>query len=126
MKVLWWILNIIPIPFLHCYYLYELHLNRGNDELFRDAYFFFVLFVGILSMKVKLPWIFGIAILSTLISFILAALFVPNDADWFKPFDRNIGVVIDAAIFYIGQLMVRTFIKAIIGLTKFIRRLADV
>jgi hypothetical protein len=114
LNFLWIIFAIIPIPFLFPWYEYEQKVIRHKDAHYLGiSFLLYIVITGLLSVKIKLRYVFLLAILSTIISLFLGSNYIPDDGGWFKPVGRNGAVIFIAIVALIGQLIVRIIGRSI-------------
>ena len=112
-KILWLITSLIPAPFLFHFYEYGQYVKREEASYLLAACLIFIMITGILSSSVKLRYVFLINAITAVVSLVLAMSFITDDGGWFKPFGRNIVILLTTLPFFIGQLLVRVITKAI-------------
>ena len=112
-KILWLITSLIPAPFLFHFYEYGQYVKREEASYLLVACIVFIMITGILSSSVKVRYVFLINIITAALSLVLAMNFITDDGGWFKPFGRNIVILLTTLPFFIGQLLVRVITKAI-------------
>ena len=105
------VLSILPIPFLFHYYEYNSHLVKKEAVLLLPAFLMFIIVVGITARNLKLAMFFAVNIFMILISLILGHLFIVDDGSWFKPFGRDVSVIVISVIYIFGQLIIRGISK---------------
>ena len=113
MRVIQITLALLPIPFLFHFYEYNSHLEKQEAILLFPTFLLFIIIVGIQLRKVKLPILFGMNIIMTVISLILGYFFIVDDGSWFKPFGRDIAIILTSVIYILGQLIIRWIGKAV-------------
>lgn len=111
LNVLWLFTSLIPAPFLFHFYEYGQYVKREEASYLLLACIVFVVIVGILSARIKLRYVFLINIVTAAVSLVLAMNFIVDDGGWFKPFGRDIVIMLTAIPFFIGQLLVRMIAK---------------
>jgi peptidoglycan/LPS O-acetylase OafA/YrhL len=113
MKVIQFILALLPIPFLFHFYEYNSHLERQEATLLFPLFLLFIIIVGIQLRKVRLSLFLGINIIMTVISLILGYFFIVDNGSWFKPFGRDVAIIFISVIYILGQLIIRWISKAL-------------
>ncbi len=107
MKVIRIIFSLLPIPFLFHYYEYNRHLAKQEAVLLFPGFLLFMIVVGILMRKNKLPLLLTIGMLMTIISLLFGNLFIVDDGSWFKPFGRDVAIIFISIVYILGQSIVR-------------------
>lgn len=105
---------LIPAPFLFHFYEYGQYIKREEASYLLLACIVFIVITGMLSGAIKLRYVFLINIVTAVISLVLAMNFITDDGGWFKPFGRDIVILLTAIPFFIGQLLVRMIAKPIL------------
>ncbi|MBM7649233.1 hypothetical protein JOC78_002186 [Bacillus ectoiniformans] len=114
LKSIWFILSLIPVPFLFLYIEYQIKATENNDSLLLlEGLIISVIAVGALAVKSRIRAVIGLNIVSTLCSLLLAGLFLPDNW-WFAPFGRNFAVIFVSFCYIMGQLVVRGAAKALL------------
>ncbi len=109
MKILWLTISLIPAAFLFNYYEYGQHIKREEASFLLAGSLLIVIVAGFLSGSVQLRYVFFVNIITGLMSVFLASYFIYDDGGWFKPFGRDVAIILVALVFLIGQLLVRLF-----------------
>lgn len=96
-------------------YIETSQLEYGSEYALLVTFLFIVL-AGILSVKIKLKFIFLINIASALLSMFLGGMFItsPNES-WFNPFGMNFAIALMGSMILTGTLIVRTIYKQYIS-----------
>lgn len=95
------------------FHFYETEqFSRGEDApslLLSLFLLLFVLFVGVVSIKVKLRSMILVYIVTIFISVLLGAIFItiPNES-WFNPFGRGLTIMFTGIALFVGQFIVRS------------------
>jgi hypothetical protein len=111
-RYIWLIVSLIPMPFLFHYYEISRFLNRATF-LFTET-LFFVVFTGLLSIKIKLHFIILVNIIIILVSVVLGTEFkIPPNDSWFNPFGMNFAIIFAGIVILIGVLIIRFVSKSI-------------
>ena len=113
MKYVYYAISLIPVAFLFHFYEYGQHLKREPATLLGVGFILYIGITGILAVNHKKRYVLLIQIISCGISLVLAHFLIEDDGGWFKPFGRDVAVVFIAMIAVIGQLLLRSFLKAI-------------
>ncbi|WP_176400107.1 hypothetical protein [Ureibacillus sinduriensis] len=113
MKAIHLVLSLLPIPFLFHLYEFNSHLARQEPFLLAPAFIFVMIVVGLQMRKVKLSLFFPASILMTFFSLALGHFFIEDDGSWFKPFGRNVAIILIAIVYIFGQLFLRGISKMI-------------
>ncbi|WP_050613351.1 hypothetical protein [Bacillus testis] len=111
MKKIWILFSLIPVPFLFHLYEYSQNLKGEKPTFLLVSFILLMLIVGFLSRNVKFIFVILMNLITIAISFLLSALFIPNDLTWFKPLDRNFAILFIGIIYLIGQLISRSISK---------------
>ncbi|ARK24784.1 hypothetical protein SporoP37_08980 [Sporosarcina sp. P37] len=114
LKKAWLILTLMPAPFLFHFYEYGQYVKREEASYLLLASVLFVIVTGGLSGLIKLRFIFLANLLTAVISLLLAKNFIFDDGGWFKPFGRDIVILLTAFVLFIGQLLIRAVAKLLI------------
>lgn len=112
-KTLWFITSLVPAPFLFHFYEYGQYVKREEASYLLLACIVFISITGILSSTVKIRYVFLINIITAALSLVLAMNLITEDGGWFKPFGRDIVILLTAIPFFLGQLLVRMIAKPI-------------
>ncbi|WP_413375313.1 hypothetical protein [Alkalihalobacillus sp. 1P02AB] len=112
------ILCLTPAAFLFHFYEYHQHIHGENAPFLLLATLLFIVVTGVLSIKMKLRYMFIITIGSVGFSLILGNLFIPNDTNWFKPFERDIVILLTGLFIFICQLVIHLILVGTKKLTK--------
>ena len=107
MKILWLIFTLIPAPFLFHFYEYGQHIKREEPSFLFLGTVFYIVITGALARQIKIRYIVLVNVITGAASLILAMYFISNDGGWFKPFGRDVVIVLTAIVFFIGQLFIR-------------------
>lgn len=107
MKLLWLIFSLIPAPFLFHFYEYGQHIKREEPAFLFLGSLLYVVITGTLARQLKIRYILLVHVITGTASFVLAMYFIPSDGGWFKPFGRDVVIVITTIVFFIGQLFIR-------------------
>ncbi|MGA4466834.1 hypothetical protein ACPA2L_30170 [Bacillus bombysepticus] len=114
MRILWFVVALIPIPFLFHFYEYGQRVIKGEEAPFLGiGLILFIIINGFSSKEIKIRYIFLVNIFTGVISLLLASKFIPDDGSWFTPVGRNGAVIFISIIYIIGQLLIRTISKYI-------------
>lgn len=111
MRMLWLIASLMPIPFLFHFYEYGQYIKGKEAPLLLFGFVLFLILIGILSKNVKISFILLVNLITTIVSVILAMVFIPDDSYWFTVTGRNGAVIFISVIYVIGQLIVRMISK---------------
>ncbi|MDR4984721.1 hypothetical protein RGU74_13710 [Bacillus cereus] len=112
MRILWFIVALIPIPFLfHLYEYGQVVIQHKEAPFLGTGLILFIIINGFLSKEIKIRYIFLVNIITGVLSLLLASNFIPDDGSWFKPVGRNGAVIFISIIYIIGQLLIRTISK---------------
>ena len=107
MKYVWFVISIIPMPF----FLNYIDIAKPHSYLTIIALFFYLLTTGYLSRKVNPILIFITTMISTVISLIVAPIYlVPPNESWFNPFTMNVSIIILGFFLFIAQLIMRAIV----------------
>lgn len=101
------ILSILPLPFLLHFYDYQCHLNGTYPILLYPSLFLCMIVVGMQFKNTNVFPIFLLGIVMTIFSSVLGSFFIPDDGAWFKPFGRDVAIIITAITYLFGQFVVR-------------------
>ncbi|MFB6468571.1 hypothetical protein ACE38V_17515 [Cytobacillus sp. Hz8] len=112
MKYIYYVLSLIPVAFLFHFYEYGQQLKGEEARYLFPTWLIYILIIGLLSVYIKKRNILLFQIISCVISVLLAKLWIADDGGWFTPFGRDVAVVWIAGITCIGQLIIRTCLKA--------------
>ncbi|PIC95833.1 hypothetical protein CSV69_09945 [Sporosarcina sp. P26b] len=112
-KILWFVTSLIPAPFFFHFYEYGQYVKREEATYLLLACIVFIIIIGILSSTVKIRYVLLINVITAVISLVLAMNFITEDGGWFKPFGRDIVILLTAIPFFIGQVLVRMIAKPI-------------
>lgn len=112
MKVLRYILMLLPVPFLFHFYEYNQHLAKKEPVLLFPFFLFLIMIVGYQLRKVRFTLFIVINLTVTIFSLVLGFILLKDDGTWFKPFGRDIAIVFTSLIYMIGLLFVRWMSKA--------------
>ncbi|WP_423190126.1 hypothetical protein ACO1PF_04400 [Alkalibacterium sp. f15] len=75
----------------------------------------FMFFAGLLSAKIKIKHILRATLISTLISAVLAQLFItPPNSSWFNPVGMTGAIIFTGIVIFIGMLIIRAVFKGYI------------
>lgn len=110
MKLLWFVLSLMPAAFFFHYYEYGQHVRGEEAPFLLIGCIVFVIVTGFLAGQVQIKSVLLANILAGFLSVVLAMLFIPEDG-WFKPVGRNGAVLFVGCVFLIGQLIVRAISK---------------
>lgn len=113
MKAIQIMFSLLPIPFLFHFYEYNRHLVKQEAVLLFPAFLLFIVIVGILLRKIKLPVFLGMNLLMTIVSLILGYFFIVDEESWFKPFGRDIAIISTSVVYILGLLIVKWICKNI-------------
>lgn len=113
MKILWLIFSLLPASFLFHFYEYGQHIQGEDAPFLFIGSALFVVVTGILSSYIKIAYVILINISAGLFSLLLAMYSIPDDG-WFKPVGRDAAVIITAIVFFLGQLLIRSFSKPVL------------
>lgn len=113
MKYLWLILSLLPAAFFFHLYEFGQHVKGEDTPFLLIGCVLFVLAVGILSSYIKIVYMILVNIIAGFFSVFLAMYLIPDDG-WFKPVGRDVAIIITAIVFFLGQLLVRSFSKPIL------------
>ncbi|TCL53294.1 hypothetical protein EDD69_101302 [Thermolongibacillus altinsuensis] len=111
MKVAWFFLSFVPVPFLFHFYEYGQHSQRKEAPFLMIGFLLAIILAGVAATQVKIILVFLINLITMIFSLFLAASFIPNDPYWFTVVGRNGAVVFIAIIYLIGQLLVRWIVR---------------
>lgn len=101
------------MPFLFHYYEIAHFPNRATF-LFAGT-LLFVIFAGLLTIKMKLQFIILVNIITILVSVGLGAAFIiPPNGAWFSPFGMSVAIILTGVVISIGVLLVRFVSKTIL------------
>lgn len=101
------------MPFLFHYYEISQFPNRANF-LFAGT-LLFTIFVGLLSIKIKLHFIILVNIITILVSVVLGTAFItPPNGSWFNPFGMNFAIIFTGIAILIVVLIIRFVSKAVL------------
>ncbi|MDF2557873.1 MAG: hypothetical protein K0R71_1701 [Bacillales bacterium] len=119
LKYIYYVLSMIPAGFLFHYYEYGQRL-KGEEAIYLfQAWLVYILVIGLMSTYIKKSNVILLyQILSCILSVLLARFWLADDSAWFAPFRRDVVVILTSGITYVGQLIIRFFIKAFIGNVK--------
>ena len=112
MKYVYYAMSLIPVAFLFHFYEYGQHLKREPATFLGVGFILYIGITGILAVKHKKRNVLLMQIISCGISLVLAHFLIEDNGAWFKPFGRDVAVVFIAMITVIGQLLLRSFLKA--------------
>lgn len=101
----------IPASFLFHFYEYGQHLKREDPSYLLLGTILFVIITGILSTQLKKRTVLIANIITGFISIILAQYFIVDDGSWFKPFSRDIVIILTSIALFIGQFTIRQTIR---------------
>ncbi|WP_199427146.1 hypothetical protein [Thermaerobacillus caldiproteolyticus] len=107
MKLFWFVLSLIPIPFLFHFYEYGQHIKGNEAPFLMFGFILSMIIVGVLSKNIRVTFILLMNLVTTIVSVILTSKFIPNDGYWFTVVGRDGAVIFIAIIYLIGQLFVR-------------------
>jgi hypothetical protein len=111
-KSLWFVVSLIPSPFLFHYL--EIVLSP-RPAILLSGTFLLVIIAGLLSVKIKFPVIILTNIITILISVFLGTEFItPPNPSWFNPFGRNFAIIATGIVMLIGLLLIRFITKSIL------------
>lgn len=114
-KYVYSILSLIPVAFLFHYYEYgQYEKGQAATGLF-GAWMIYIVLTGIFSSSMKKRYILLWQSISCIISLILASVLIENNGGWFTPFGRDFAVIWIATITYLGQCILRIFVRAYQG-----------
>ncbi|WP_332647529.1 hypothetical protein [Lysinibacillus sp. 54212] len=111
MKYVGYVFACLPVAFLFHYYEYGQHLKGEGASFLFTVWLGYIIFIGVLSVKMKNVYIVGLNVISCLLSLLLASLLLINDGSWFIPFGRDIAILWIAVLTLILQLTVKCFVK---------------
>lgn len=115
MKYVWFVISIIPMPF----FLNYIDIAKPNSYLPIITLLFYTLITGYLSIKINPIMMFIATMISTVISFIVAPIYlIPPNESWFNPFTMNISIIILGFFIVIAQLLVRSIVKFFVSYLK--------
>ncbi|MED1564049.1 hypothetical protein AJ85_07085 [Alkalihalobacillus alcalophilus ATCC 27647 = CGMCC 1.3604] len=117
-KTLLIIVCLTPAAFLFHFYEYNQHINGEEAPFLLLGILLFIVVTGVLSIKRKVRYMLLINIGSVGLSLILANLFIPNDTSWFKPFERDIVILLTGLFIFICQLVIHLILLGTKKLTK--------
>jgi hypothetical protein len=106
MKLFWFILSLIPIPFLFHFYEYGQYIKREDAPFLMPSFILSMIIVGMLSKNIRVAFVLLMNLVTTIVSVILASKFIRDDG-WFTVVGRDGAVIFVAIIYLIGQLFVR-------------------
>ena len=86
-------------------------MKREEPSFLLVGSIFYIVIAGVLARRLKIRYIFLANIITGVISLLLAMYFIPSEDGWFKPFGRDFAIVFTLIIFFVGQLLVRLFLK---------------
>ena len=114
-KLIQLIVLLTPTAFLFHYIETSLFEN-GFTFAFLGT-ILFVLFAGVISVKIKWNYIFLISILSILLSILLGGMFItaPNES-WFNPFGMHVVIGLTGLLILSGILIIRFIASRIFNL----------
>lgn len=113
MKKLWFIFCLIPAPFFFHFYEYGQHLKRDEPAFLLVGTLLYVVVTGVLASQVKVRYIVFVNIITAACSYILSIYFIADDGGWFKPFGRDIVIILTAIVSLLGQLFIRLLLKGL-------------
>lgn len=113
MKILWLILSLLPAAFFFHLYEFGQHVKGEDAPFLLVGTVLFIVATGILSSYIKISYMILVNVIAGSFSFVLAMYFIPDDG-WFKPVGRDGAVLFLAGVFFLGQLLVRSFSKPIL------------
>jgi hypothetical protein len=114
MKLLWFILSLIPIPFLYHFYEYVQHIKGlESSPLILVPIFILTVVIGVLSNQVEIRYVLWINILTVMMSMLLATNLIIDDGNWLKPEGIDRAVVFASLLCLLGQLSVRFICRCI-------------
>ena len=114
-KWLWFICTLIPAPFLFHFYEYGQHINREDAPFLLIGTIAYIVLAGALAKDMNVRSVLLANVATAVLSLLLAMYFIPNDDGWFKPFGRDVVVMLTMIPLLIGQLLVRFVLR---GVTK--------
>ncbi|HZG60172.1 MAG TPA: hypothetical protein VEY68_06830 [Anoxybacillus sp.] len=113
MKIVWFFLSFVPVPFLFHFYEYGQYSQRKEAPFLMIGFLLAMILVGIVATQVKMTFVLFINVVTMIFSLFLAASFIPNDPYWFTVFGRNGAVVFIAVVYLFGQLLVRGVVRIV-------------
>lgn len=118
MKVLWFLLSIIPVSFFFVYIEYATRISQVG---FFIALFISLIFVGILgflSKEIKFLYVLLLGMVACVFSLILSSEFIPNDG-YFVIIGRDGYILFVSLMFLLGVVVARFIFQAQIhGITR--------
>lgn len=111
MKSLWLVFTLLPAPFLFHFYEYGQHVKQEDAPLLLIGSVVYIIVAGALAQNVSIRSVLFANILAGILSVLLAMYFIPNDGGWFKPFHRDVVMMLTVMPFLIGQLIVRLLVN---------------
>ncbi|ARF17412.1 hypothetical protein [Sporosarcina ureae] len=115
LNIVWLVMNLIPAPFLFHFYEYGQYMKREDASYLLVVCVLYIVITGILSRAIKVRYILLINIITAIVSLLLAMNFISDDGGWFKPFGRDVVILLTAIPFFIGQLLIRMVAKLVIN-----------
>ncbi|PIC68227.1 hypothetical protein CSV71_04795 [Sporosarcina sp. P21c] len=114
LNIVWLVMSLIPAPFLFHFYEYGQYMKREDATYLLVVSILYIVITGILSSIIKVRYILLMNIIIAIVSLILAMNFISDDGGWFKPFGRDVVILLTAIPVFIGQLLIRTIAKLVI------------
>lgn len=111
MKSLWLVFTFLPAPFLFHFYEYEQHIKQEDAPFLLIGSVAYIVVAGVLAKNISIRWVLLANVAVGIFSVLLAMYFIPNDGGWFKPFNRDMVMILTVIPFLIGQLLVRFMVN---------------
>ncbi|GGG15603.1 hypothetical protein GCM10007425_07370 [Lysinibacillus alkalisoli] len=114
MHYVYYVLGLLPVAFLFHHFEYRIFLREGPDDFIIFTWIAYMVIAGFCATFVRKREVSLVNAIAFVLSFVLAMLFMPKEASWFKGFQRNDLIIIIAMFTYIGQLTVRSLLRLIV------------
>lgn len=111
MKLVWFLLSIIPVSFFFVYAEYATRTNQAGFFITLLIALMFVGTLGFLSKEMKFLYVFFMSVVSSILSFILSSKFIPNDG-YFAIIGRDGYILFISLLFLLGVLVARFIFQA--------------